>query len=169
MMTGYSTVENAVAFLKEGAVDFLPKPFTFEELLSPVLRASRYLGLCATKPAERPADGSYRLGIGSWARAEADGTVRLGVTDTFMQIAGPIVEFELPKIEAQVVQGGVLAHALAQDGLRHTAWSPLGGRVTGVNQAAAENLKSAAPDPQGAGWLLKIVPSRFDRELLNLS
>ena len=36
MMTGYSTVENAVNSLYQGAVDFIPKPFTVDELLSSV-------------------------------------------------------------------------------------------------------------------------------------
>lgn len=39
LTTGYSTVENAVAALKQGAFEFLPKPFTCEELLASVARA----------------------------------------------------------------------------------------------------------------------------------
>ena len=31
MMTGYSTVENAVNSLYKGAIDFIPKPFTVDE------------------------------------------------------------------------------------------------------------------------------------------
>ena len=32
MTTGFSTVENAVNSLYKGAVDFIPKPFTVDEL-----------------------------------------------------------------------------------------------------------------------------------------
>ncbi len=39
LTTGYSTVENAVAALKHGAFEFLPKPFTCEELVASVGRA----------------------------------------------------------------------------------------------------------------------------------
>ena len=42
MMTGYSTVENAVNSLYHGAIDFIPKPFTVDELLSSVYRANKY-------------------------------------------------------------------------------------------------------------------------------
>src|SRR3989339_1684331 len=42
MTTGYSTVENAVNSLYKGAVDFIPKPFTVDELLSSVYRANKY-------------------------------------------------------------------------------------------------------------------------------
>ena len=34
MITGYSTVENAVKSLYKGAIDFIPKPFTIDELVS---------------------------------------------------------------------------------------------------------------------------------------
>ena len=39
-VTGYSTVENAVMSIKKGAIDYIPKPFTPEELLSVVREAS---------------------------------------------------------------------------------------------------------------------------------
>ena len=43
LTTGYSTVENAMAALKHGAFEFLPKPFTCEELLACVARARQAL------------------------------------------------------------------------------------------------------------------------------
>jgi DNA-binding NtrC family response regulator len=43
LTTGYSTLENAVAALKHGAFEFLPKPFTCEELLACVARARQAL------------------------------------------------------------------------------------------------------------------------------
>jgi len=39
MMTGYSTVRTAVAAMKLGAYDYIPKPFTPEELVEAVDRA----------------------------------------------------------------------------------------------------------------------------------
>jgi DNA-binding NtrC family response regulator len=38
MITGYSTVENAVKSLYNGAIDFIPKPFTYEEITSSICR-----------------------------------------------------------------------------------------------------------------------------------
>ncbi len=40
VMTGYSTIKNAVESIKKGAFDYLPKPFSPEELLSVVQGAS---------------------------------------------------------------------------------------------------------------------------------
>ena len=42
LTTGMSTMENAVRALSSGAIDFIPKPFTVDELLSSVYRARRY-------------------------------------------------------------------------------------------------------------------------------
>ena len=41
MMTGYSTMENAVKSLAMGAVDYIPKPFTADELLTVIRRSFR--------------------------------------------------------------------------------------------------------------------------------
>ncbi|MCW8814113.1 MAG: response regulator, partial [Chlorobium sp.] len=45
MITGYSTVENAVTSLYKGAIDFIPKPFSFEELESAINRGLEYYRL----------------------------------------------------------------------------------------------------------------------------
>ena len=39
VMTGYSTMSNAVQAMKQGAVDFLSKPFTDDELISAIEKA----------------------------------------------------------------------------------------------------------------------------------
>ena len=45
MITGFSTVENAVKSLHMGAIDFIPKPFTFDELISSVSRGLEFWNL----------------------------------------------------------------------------------------------------------------------------
>ena len=39
VITGYATIDSAVEAMKEGAFDFLPKPFTPEELRIVLARA----------------------------------------------------------------------------------------------------------------------------------
>ena len=39
VMSGYATVQSAINSMKLGAIDYLPKPFTDDELLSVVKRA----------------------------------------------------------------------------------------------------------------------------------
>lgn len=47
IMTGFATVESAVKAIKEGAFDYLPKPFTFDQLEVTVKRAEEKLNLKA--------------------------------------------------------------------------------------------------------------------------
>ena len=45
MITAFATIESAVAVIKEGAFDYLPKPFSMEQLRVAVDRALRHRGL----------------------------------------------------------------------------------------------------------------------------
>jgi len=85
MMTGYSTVENAVKSLTStGAVDYISKPFTADELLTVIRRSLRCVMLLdeaesAGLPRKNsmsyvpcPAD-YYRLGYVSWVLMEGEG------------------------------------------------------------------------------------------------
>ena len=45
MITGFSTVENAVKSLYKGAIDFIPKPFTIDEIVSSMYRGLAYLNI----------------------------------------------------------------------------------------------------------------------------
>ncbi|MBI2932451.1 MAG: sigma-54-dependent Fis family transcriptional regulator [Planctomycetes bacterium] len=45
MITGYGTVETAVAAMKEGALDYVTKPFQFEEMLARLEKAMSYRAL----------------------------------------------------------------------------------------------------------------------------
>ncbi len=42
VVTGYATADNAIASLRRGAFDFIPKPFTYEQLTSTLDRAAKY-------------------------------------------------------------------------------------------------------------------------------
>jgi formate transporter len=67
MTTGYSTVENAVRSLQRGAIDYLAKPFTADELMAVVRRGLLPPGgrraRRARVPNPCPAD-FHRLGYG---------------------------------------------------------------------------------------------------------
>ena len=171
MMTGYSTPENAVAALHNGAFDFLPKPFAFEELLSAVRRAGRFVSL----PEELRAPGFrvdagqlYQLGMCAWARVERDDTALVGITSLWQQIVGEIVQVELPTLHHQIQQGNRLGELAASDLFRHTIWSALSGRVIERNQEVESDPSLLNRDPWGRGWLVRIIPNNLKSELANL-
>jgi len=172
MMTGYSMLDNAIVFLQCGAFDYIPKPFAFEELLSAVQRAGRFIALraadhrvgSAAAPPHR-----YRLGIGSWAKADPDGTALLGITNLFGQLVGRISHVDLPSVNDELRQGGPLAQVVAQDEMKHTAWSALSGRIIAVNPLAKGTREPPNSDPLGDSWLVRIIPDNLESEMMNLS
>lgn len=58
MITGYGSIESAVAAVKEGAEEYLTKPFTDEELISAVRRT---LGKLRQRRASRPSEGQASI------------------------------------------------------------------------------------------------------------
>jgi len=171
MMTGYSTVENAVAALHNGAFDFLPKPFAFEELLSAVQRAGR----CVQLPVEMrvpglPVDAGqlYQLGMCAWARVEQDDTALVGISNLCQRIVGEVMTIEWSMPRDQVQQGGRLVELAAADQLRHPVWSPLSGRVIERNHQVEADASLLNRDPWGRGWLVRIIPDNLKNELSNL-
>jgi YesN/AraC family two-component response regulator len=169
IMTGYSTLDNAVSSLKNGAFDFLPKPFTFEELLSTAHRASRFIKLAQTVPAVTNRPNCYLLGMHTWVKLDADGTALLGVTDLFQQIVGHIEEVKIPAVDDEIQQGSLLAQIIATDQVTHTAWAALSGRVIDSNRGVEENPRLLNRDPWESGWLVRIIPVNLENDLAHLN
>jgi CheY-like chemotaxis protein len=172
MMTGYSTLDNAIAFLKNGAFDYLPKPFEFEELASTAQRASRFLAM--GRPSIAPAAGTPPgrrcfLGVNAWACINPDGTAHLGSTDLFGRMTGRIESIELPVANNDIRQGSQLAQMLAADEMRHTVCAALSGRVIQVNPELAADCEVLNRDPMGDGWLVRLMPDNLETELANLT
>ena len=177
MMTGYSTVENAVKSLSStGAVDYIPKPFTADELLTVISRSLRCGALLEkAESASLPRNGImsyvpcpadyYRLGYVSWVLMEDKGTARIGVSDLFLKAAEGIKEFELSAIGDDLLQGIPCATATSPDGLIHDIMCPLSGKILEVNTAAQSNPSLVEKDPYFRGWLYRILPSNPESDL----
>ena len=166
--TGYSTVDNGVDSLKKGAFDFLPKPFTFEELASQVDRASQFAILPIKQRVQPPpADFAdcYFLGSQTWARPDLDGTWLLGLAATMLKTIDPILSIEFPDAESEICQGGLLVRMTTEDKLVHNAWSPLSGEVVLVNDRLEKTPDLPHQDPVTNGWLLRILPTNLKQEL----
>ena len=170
MMTGYSTVENAVRSLSAGAVDYLPKPFTADELLTVVhraLRSSTLLKAAESAGLERegsmpfvPCPDHYlRLGCVSWALLEDEGTARVGVSDLFLKAAEGIEALELAEPGEDLLQGIPCAVAISPDGSRHGIMCPMSGKVLEINGEVQAKPSLVEKDPYFKGWLYRILPS----------
>ena len=91
-----------------------------------------------------------------WARPEADGTVSMGVTGHAATGLGVITFVDLPKM-GRVLEAG--SQAITVDTVMGTSdfVTPLGGRVTAVNEGPAGDPETIRDDPYGA-WLFRLEP-----------
>jgi len=180
MMTGYSTMENAVKSLSLGAVDYIPKPFTADELLTVIrrsLRSGMLLDEAETAGLRRGSSMSYipcpsnyyRLGYVSWVLMEDEGTARIGVSDLFLKAANGIREFELSAPGEKLVQGIPCAVATSPDGSTHDIMCPMSGKILEVNTEAQSKPSLVEKDPYFRGWLYRILPSNPESNLKWLS
>jgi len=177
--TGFSTVENAVKSLYEGAIDFLPKPFTVDELMSCIQRGLKYSIL--QKHLGKTDDSNkigiemvpcpvsyYRLGYNTWAHLEDDGSLKLGVTDLFIKTIGSIKDIELFSIDEEIIQGNPCALVQSDSDLIHKILAPITGRIIEKNMTIVEQHDLIEKDPYFKGWFYTIIPSDLDYEIKHL-
>ena len=177
MSTGMATMENAVKALYSGAIDFIPKPFTADELLAAVRRGLNYARLqdaaLEASAAARPTSLAwvpcppkyYRLGYTSWVLVEGAGTVLLGVTDLLLKTIDSIVGLKFRVAEEEVVQGSGCATITSGDGLEHGVLSPVSGRIVEVNRTLETAPTVMERDPYFAGWFYRVLPSELEYNL----
>ncbi len=93
-----------------------------------------------------------------WARAEADGTVVVGITTFAVEQLGDITAISLPGPGERVSKGerfGDVDSVKAVSDL----YSPLDGEVVEVNSELDAAPEKINEDPYGAGWMIRIRPA----------
>lgn len=180
IMTGYSTVENAVNSLYQGALDFIPKPFTVDELLSTIFRAKKYLQIKEHQKQSSQAGRSlellyvncptkyFRLGHSSWLCHERDGSVLVGVCDLFLKTINTVIDINLLNIEEEIAQGIKCVTLKSEEGRIHEVLSPISGRIIAVNQNLISNFSLIEKDPYFEGWIYRVIPSDVGYEIKKL-
>jgi FixJ family two-component response regulator/glycine cleavage system H lipoate-binding protein len=176
--TGFSTVENAVKSLSKGAIDFLPKPFTVDELLSVVHRGLNY-GIILNKQNLQDTDAKdstpqlyvscptnyLKLGYSSWAVVEDTGSAKIGITDHFLKTISTIERIDFFNLDEEIVQGNNCAFARTDDQMIHQIMAPMTGRIIKINEKLQSNTNIIAKDPYFEGWLYIIIPSELEYEM----
>lgn len=178
MITGYAAVDTAVQAMKLGAYDYVPKPFTPEELqtvVSRVLEKRRIIEqerLAEERDLIRfeytmPGD-LYYLPEHAWVKIENDNLVRVGLDDVFRRSIGEITEINPSSKGETLEQGKLCAEIKDRRGYKHKLWSPVSGEVIETNPDIIKDYSVVQIDPYGAGWLLMIAPSHLEIDLKNL-
>lgn len=103
-----------------------------------------------------PADLKYTESH-EWVRAEADGTVTVGITEYAQDALGDIVFVELPKVGKSLTAGDDAA-VVESVKAASDIYAPVSGEVVAVNDAVADAPDSINQDAYSA-WLFKLKPS----------
>ena len=181
MSTGMSTMENAVRALYSGAIDFVPKPFSADELLAAVHRGLNYAriqgaaavvtapGLTASLPYVPCPPKYYRLGYASWVSVEGGGTALVGVSDLFLKTIEGVEAISLGSADEEVVQGSPCATITSPDGLAHGVLAPVSGRIVEANAQLLATPSAVERDPYFQGWLYRVLPADLEYALQHLT
>lgn len=186
VITGYASIETAVETMKYGAMDYVQKPFTEDELIaffnkSLIRRKDRLerqmkptvrLITPSTKESDSKHEFNVPAGIfvspnHTWANIEMNGNARIGIDDFARKIIGKIDAVELPPPNKDIKKGEPLFSITTNSRAIKIA-SPLSGKVTLVNAEHIEHPEWIASKPFELSWMCCLEPSNLAEELPSL-
>lgn len=186
IITGFATVESAVECMKYGAMDYIEKPFTEDELRmfvrhALIKRRDRIEKLLKPKvhvasaaEIERSVGGEFAIPGGvlisaghCWASLAEDGTARVGLDDFAKKLLGRIDTIDFPDIGMKVRAGQPL-FSINQGHRRAQFHAPLSGKVVKVNEGLRKNSSMLEQTPFGESWVCTMEGDDLDADLAQL-
>lgn len=186
VITGYASIDTAVETMKFGAMDYVQKPFTEDELIaffnkSVIRRRDRIeremkptVRLLTPSTKESGSRHEFNVPAGifvsrnhTWVNVEMNGVVRVGIDDFVRKIIKQIDKVELPKANREVKKGEVL-FSIKHNATTIDIASPISGKVTLVNTEHIEHPDLIALSPFELSWMCCIDPSNLAEELRSL-
>jgi len=94
-----------------------------------------------------------------WVRAEADGTITVGITEHAQDLLGDLVFIDLPDVGKEFVAE---QEAVVVESVKAAAdvYAPVTGTIIEVNSAVADAPESVNQDAYAA-WLFKMKPANI--------
>jgi CheY-like chemotaxis protein len=186
IITGFATVESAVECMKYGAVDYVEKPFTEDELRAFVKRAVikrrdriqkqlkprvRVMGPAETDPGfggEFSIPGGVLVSTGHcWVSLAEDGTARIGIDDFAKKLLGSVDTIDFPNVGMNVKAGEPL-FSVNQSHRRAQFYAPLSGKVVKINETLGKDCAMLEEMSYGDNWICIIDGDDLDAELPHL-
>ena len=186
VITGYASVESAVETMKYGAMDYIQKPFTEEELtamvkkfvikrhdriskqLKPKVHITHLSNTESLKSGEFTIPGGVFISEGHcWASVGQDGTAKIGVDDFAKKVIGKIDGIELPNLGMSIKKGQNL-FGIKQGSKYIQFKSPVSGQVSKINTELEDNLDLLDITTYEKYWLCTIDADNLDTELKDL-
>ncbi len=186
IITGFATVESAVECMKYGAVDYVEKPFTEDELRAFVKRAVikrrdriqkqlkprvRVMGPAETDQGfggEFSIPGGVLVSTGHcWVSLAEDGTARIGIDDFAKKLLGSVDTIDFPNVGMNVKAGEPL-FSVNQSHRRAQFYAPLSGKVVKINEDLGKDCAMLEEMSYGDNWICIIDGDDLDAELPHL-
>ncbi|MCB0753286.1 MAG: response regulator [Ignavibacteriae bacterium] len=186
IITGYATVETAVEVMKFGAMDYVQKPFTEDELLQftkksllkrqdrikkqlrPKVHISHLSGEEYFNSGEFAIPGGVFISKGHcWVALDQDGNARIGIDDFANKLIGTIDDINLPNLGMKINALQPL-FSIKQGNRKISFRSPITGSVTKINDQLKDNLDSLEISPYENNWICTIDADNLDNEIKDL-
>ena len=186
VITGYASIDTAVETMKFGAMDYVQKPFTEDELIaffnkSLIKRRDRIerqmkptVRLITPAIKESGSQREFNVPAGvfvsqnhTWLNVELNGTARVGIDDFVRKTIGKIDAVELPKLNAEIKKGELL-FSIKRDSNTFDITSPISGKVSLINTEHIEHPELIALSSFELSWMCCIEPSNLSEELHSL-
>ena len=186
VITGYASIETAVETVSSGAMAYIEKPFTEDELLAFVKKAliKRQANLeknmrhkiRLVKPGTSESDSKFELNVPAgifispqhaWAKILSNGAVQVGLDDLVRKVFDKVDQVELPGLAQKVNKGDTL-FSIGYGDYSLAIPAPLSGKVIAVNTEHTEHPEWLAIKPFELSWMCRIEPSDLAGELPTL-
>ena len=186
VITGFATIETAVETMQFGAVDYVQKPFTEDELVAfanrmLIKRQSRLesqrrptVRIVAPELAETVASREYCVPGGAfvspshtWAQLEPNGPVSVGLDDFARKALRKVERIEAPAPGTRVKRGDVLFVARRGEEMVRFR-SPVSGEVLQSNGALQKEPGLVIESPYDRGWVCALKPADLPTDLATL-
>jgi FixJ family two-component response regulator/glycine cleavage system H lipoate-binding protein len=183
IITGFATVESAVECMKHGAVDYVEKPFTEQELRLFVKQAlirrrdrirkqlKPRVHILDPAESERGFAGEFSIPGGvlissghCWSSLADDGSVKIGLDDFAKKLLGSISTIEFPNIGTYIKAGQPL-FSVNQGHRRAQFSAPLSGKVVKINEGLGKHCGRLEVTSYGKNWICVIEGDDLDAEL----
>ena len=186
IITGFATVETAVECMKFGAMDYVQKPFTEDELLEFVkktlikrqdriqkqLKPKVYITHLADTKSSMMCEFAIPGGVfisssHTWASMEQDGRIKVGIDDFAKKLIGKIDSIEFPNLGMNLKTNQPL-FTVIQGEKRIQFNSPVSGKVLSINNILKNDITLLNITPYDSNWICIVDADDVDNEIKNL-
>ena len=186
IITGYATIESAVECMKYGALDYVQKPFTEDELLEFTNKAminrqekinnelKPRIMITQSLEAENAMDEIFAIPGGvfvspghCWVGLESDGVIKIGIDDFAKNIIGVIDDIEMPNLGMEIKKGMHLfsvKHAERTTPFR----SPVDGKVIKINKELKSDYEQLEITTYHNNWICMIDADNLNSDIQDM-